>query len=290
MISKKSLLTTAAILLGGGIGVTIDQLRTRLYDDEGYNKKGYDREGYNKEGYNKEGYDKEGYDRDGYNKKGYDREGYDREGYRYGYDKEGYDRDGYDREGYDKYDYDRKGYGRDGYNKDGYDKRGYNKDGYNKKGYDRKGYDKDGYDKKGYDKKGYNKEGYDRAGYTDVELENFTKEIESIIKKASGEYRAGEYDDAVGHCRKALENIYQYYVEYKDYDIDEPSFSQYIFACFNNGLITDDEANKLHEARKHANNGTHEIGQVSYDAAYFTLKITEEEFVKFKNKEILNRV
>ena len=56
------------------------------------------------------------------------------------------------------------------------------------------------------------------------------------------------------------------------------------------GLITDDEANKLHKARKHANNGTHEIGQVSYDAAYFTLKITEEEFEKFKNKEILNRV
>jgi hypothetical protein len=109
-------------------------LKSRVYDEDGF-----DQDGYDEDGFDEDGYDSEGYNEDGYDEYGRDAEGYDE----YGYDSEGYDREGYNSEGYDE---------------NGYDGDGFDADGRNEEGYDRNGYDEEGYDSDGLDADGVSRE------------------------------------------------------------------------------------------------------------------------------------
>lgn len=85
--------------------LTMPDLNTEAYGDNGFDADGYDVYGYDENGFNRAGYDRDGYDEDGFNVYGYNSNGYDADGY----DADGYDEDGYNREMESREDYSRDG-------------------------------------------------------------------------------------------------------------------------------------------------------------------------------------
>lgn len=206
-------------------------------------------------------------DEDGFNKKGYDKEGYNREGY----DKGGYDRSGYNKEGYDQEGYDKGGYNRSGYNKEGYDKEGYDKEGYN-----RSGYNKEGYDKEGYDRRGFNILGKDRSRNTIADFENNIVKANNHLNEAKKRINEKKYDYALLECRKGIELLITLLISHNlDLDYIDNDLCKNINVCKQNGLIDDEECEKLHQARKHCNDSIHGDEEKTQGQVYFVYKMLE---------------
>ena len=274
-------------------GIILNYYKKHTFDSDGYNKYGFDREGYDHDGFNKNGYNRDGYNKDGFNVAGYDEEGFNKDGY----DKNGYDRDGYDRNGYDKdgYDvmgytlyrnrkvynvlYDRYNFDEEGYDKDGYDRDGYNLFGFNREGYDKCGYDLNGYDLNGYDKSGLDKNGFNRAGYNNETKQVLLKSQREKLSKSFAEFSKDSTDDLLNRTRKQLECILVYMLKVENCFCCNEVFKlrELIEICKNRHLVDDELVQRLYQAIKYCNMGSHfNDEKVEDGCVYFTLKTTEE--------------
>ncbi len=234
--------------IAGGIATTIlgEEGIRRYY----VNNKIYDKEGFNKKGYNKAGYDREGYDRSGYNA-----------------------------EGYNKCGFDRWGYNKEGWNKEGYSREGYNKEGYDRKGYNIAGYDREGYDRDGYSSEGFDKYGHDRAGYSSADRVKLLSKLNSYMAKAKENLEKAEWRYFCVECRNTLEKIFDYYVKYYNLSSgldDENSLCSRINKCGNKGIISLQDADKLHGVRKYCNEVIHG-GIIDTNSSFYTFAVVEEQ-------------
>ena len=212
---------------------------------------------------------------DGYNRLGYDREGYDRDGYNSsGYDKEGFDRNGFDEFGYDRY----------GYNSKGFDCRGYDKNGRDSKGYDRSGYDVEGYTRKGFDKQGYDRNGFDKSGHTHGYYNKVVLEIKNRNIEAHKQMKIGKYEYALHDIRIGIEKGVKAVLAHavgKGYE-DNKLFDN-INICKDHRVFELEFIEKLHSARIHCNDTSHEDCDKEYGQVYFCYKVLEELIEKLKD-------
>ena len=226
------------------------------------------------------------FNKDGYNRLGRDRDGRDRDGY----DINGYDREGRDREGYD-------GYGRD---REGRDRGGFDKDGRNREGYDRNG----------YDILGYKKDGKDRVEKTREDYQSLIEEIDSLIIEGKAKLDAHQYRFAIAAFRPGLENGIKALLEHRigkqythkygstlvgfrpgfenrvkalpihwiDSSSDNQSgdFCNNINRCKQNGIIDEEFAKKLHQARIHCK-ATHDLAiDKEHNQIFFCYRTLQE--------------
>ena len=205
---------------------------------------------------------------------------------RYVYDKDGYNGLGRDRDGRDRDGFDVNGLNKEGRDREGFDVFGRDKNGRDRYGFDREGYDINGRDHYGYDKLGYKASGEDRGGKTRDYYRGRITKIEEYLQKAEKEMNdSGQQDfqSALFHIRFGLEIGTLCLIEHKlGNGYESLKLYDRIEKCKESKIIDIDFAEKLHSARLHCNDTSHdnpvedertkkEIRQV-----YFSYKIVEE--------------
>lgn len=208
---------------------------------------------YDQNGYNTQGYDREGFDKDGFNKKGFDRDGYDRSGF---------NQDGFDKEGY---------------NREGLDRRGFDRSGFNARGFDKSGFNADGYDWKGFDSQGYNADGIDRSGNTKKYYAIKIHEMEENSRTAKEQMNLYRFPYALRDIRVGLERGVKAILAHKlGKGYEDNSLNDNLTVCSRNKIFDQDFTEKIHSAKTHCNDTSHEDCEKTHEQVYFCRAVLNE--------------
>ena len=99
------------------------------------------------------------------------------------------------------------------------------------------------------------------------------------LKRSFDEFSKGTADDLLNRTRKQIECILIYILKIEDcfWDDNEPRLRDLIEACKENELLEKKLIERLYEAMKYCNKGSHfNTEKVENGCVYFTLKTTSE--------------